>query len=62
MQTTDQDFPGTSKPVYKLRIDFRNEIETKKSSESLTLGLTDDEGVIVLVKLNKEVPIGSRLF
>lgn len=88
------DFPEARKPVYKLTIDFGDEVGIKKSavgvahyskeellgrlvlgvvnfpprqigpfaSEVLTLGVSDEEGRCILIKPDKEVPLGSKLF
>lgn len=89
-----EDFPQAQKPLYKLTIDFGEEIGVKKSaagvthypkkellgklvlgvinfpprqigpfsSEVLTLGVSDTEGKCVLIKPDKETPLGSKLY
>ncbi len=90
-----EDFPEAKNPSYKLKIDFGEEIGTKKSSaqltknytkddlkerlvlcvvnfpprqigsfmsEVLTLGVPDENNDCVLIKPDKDVPVGGRLY
>lgn len=55
-----EDFPEARKPLYKITVDFGSEIGIKKSA--VGLGVSDKNCTCILIRPDREAPLGSRMF